>query len=167
MNSTESLLAYQFLPTILGIRVGLLSLFGKEVGVRFGSGSVFWPIMVSSRRYYHLFALYAICQENIFIAFSHLVLDEMDGANLSRQFIFQIGGACVFGLGVWTIVDRSFVNELLGTNLFSGAVYVLTITSALVCILSFLGCMGAVKEVKCLLLTVRIQMISNFSTHQF
>ncbi|XP_037905108.1 tetraspanin-11 [Hermetia illucens] len=80
------------------------------------------------------------------------------------NFIMFIGGACVFGLGVWTIVDRSFVNELLGTNLFSGAVYVLTITSALVCILSFLGCMGAVKEVKCLLLTYFIIVFLLFVT---
>lgn len=69
-------------------------------------------------------------------------------------FILQLGGAAVFCLSVWTLVDRSFMNELLGTNLFSGAVYVLIVTSVCVCILSFVGCMGAAKEVKCLLLTV-------------
>lgn len=68
--------------------------------------------------------------------------------------LFQIGGAVVFGLGIWTIVDRSFMNELLGTNLFSGATYVLIVTSAAVCVVSFFGCLGAAKEVKCMLLTV-------------
>lgn len=48
------------------------------------------------------------------------------------------------------------MNELLGTNLFSGAVYVLLVTSVAICLLSFLGCVGAGKEVKCLLLTVSI-----------
>lgn len=62
----------------------------------------------------------------------------------------------MFGLGIWTVVDRSFVNELLGTNLFAGATYVLIATSALVCLVSFFGCLGAAKEVKCMLLTVRI-----------
>lgn len=68
----------------------------------------------------------------------------------------QLGGAIVFSLGIWTLVDKHFINELLGTNLFSGAVYVLIATSALVCLLSFFGCMGAAKEYKCMLLTVRV-----------
>ncbi|XP_055906254.1 CD151 antigen [Eupeodes corollae] len=71
---------------------------------------------------------------------------------IANLLIF-IGGLVVFCLGIWTIVDQSFMNELLGTNIFSGAVYVLIVTSVCVCILSFVGCMGAAKEVKCLLLT--------------
>lgn len=66
----------------------------------------------------------------------------------------QLGGAVVFILGLITLVDRNFLSELLGTNLFSGAVYVLVITSGLVCLLSFFGCFGAVREIKCMLLTV-------------
>lgn len=70
----------------------------------------------------------------------------------------------MFGLGVFTLVDKNFVNELLGTNLFSGAVYVLIATSALVCLLSFFGCMGAAKEYKCMLLTVRSMMSGSGSS---
>jgi tetraspanin-11 len=66
----------------------------------------------------------------------------------------QIGGAILFVLGIWTLVDKNFLSELLGTNLFSGAVYVMIGTSALVCLLSFFGCMGASKEIKCMLLSV-------------
>lgn len=40
---------------------------------------------------------------------------------------------------------------------FSGAVYVLLVTSIIICLVSFLGCVGAGKEVKCLLLTVSKQ----------
>uniref|UniRef100_U5EU03 Tetraspanin n=1 Tax=Corethrella appendiculata TaxID=1370023 RepID=U5EU03_9DIPT len=69
------------------------------------------------------------------------------------NFLIFLGGAIVFALGIWTLVDRNFVSELLGTNLFSGAVYVLIATSAVVCLLAFFGCMGAAKEVKCMLLT--------------
>lgn len=58
------------------------------------------------------------------------------------------------------------MNELLGTNLFSGAVYVLLVTSVAICLLSFLGCVGAGKEVKCLLLTVR-EMISSLDLYFF
>lgn len=74
-----------------------------------------------------------------------------------QVFVFKVGGAIVFSLTLWTLVDRSFVNELLGTNLFSGAVYVLLVTSVIICLVSFLGCIGAGKEVKCLLLSVSFE----------
>lgn len=70
------------------------------------------------------------------------------------QIYLKVGGAIMFGLGIWTVVDKNFMNELLGTNLFAGATYVLIVTSALVCMVSFFGCIGAAKEVKCMLLTV-------------
>lgn len=66
----------------------------------------------------------------------------------------QVGSAVLLGLGIWTLADRSFMNELLGTNLFSGTVYVLIGTAAFVCVISFFGCYGAAKEVKSLLLFV-------------
>lgn len=71
-------------------------------------------------------------------------------------FFFKIGGAVVFGIGLWILIDNSYVNELLGTNLYIGAVYVLLVTSAIVCIISFFGCFAASKEIKCMLLTVFI-----------
>jgi tetraspanin-11 len=52
------------------------------------------------------------------------------------------------------LADKAFINELLGTNLFMGAVYILIATGALVAILAFFGCIGAVKEIKCMLLMV-------------
>ncbi|EAA05254.4 tetraspanin-11-like [Anopheles arabiensis] len=80
------------------------------------------------------------------------------------NFVIFLGGAIVFSLGIWTLVDKHFINELLGTNLFSGAVYVLIATSALVCLLSFFGCMGAAKEYKCMLLTYFILVFLIFVT---
>lgn len=73
----------------------------------------------------------------------------------------QLGGAIVFVIGLVTLIDRNFLSELLGTNLFSGAVYVLVITSALVCVLAFFGCFGAAKEIKCMLLTVSDKSANN------
>lgn len=85
------------------------------------------------------------------------------GMFISNLIIF-LGGAIVFVIGLITIVDRNFLSELLGTNLFSGAVYVLVITSALVCLLAFFGCFGAVKEIKCMLLTYFILLFLIFVT---
>jgi len=69
------------------------------------------------------------------------------------NLIIFIAAAIVFGLAIWTLTDKSFMNELLGTNMFAGVVYVLIIMSLVVLFLSFLGCMGASKEIKCMLLT--------------
>lgn len=68
--------------------------------------------------------------------------------------VFQLGGAVVLGIGVWTLLDKAFITELTGTSMFLGAVYILIATGGLVTLIAFLGCMGAVKEVKCMLLTV-------------
>ena len=46
------------------------------------------------------------------------------------------------------------MNELLGTNLFLGAVYILIATGAIISLIAFFGCLGALKEIKCMLLTV-------------
>ncbi|XP_025421097.1 CD151 antigen [Sipha flava] len=69
------------------------------------------------------------------------------------NFIIFIGGIVLVVISVYTLYDKSFIKELLGTNLFTGAVYVLIVTGILLSFLSFLGCAGAVKEVKCMLLT--------------
>jgi tetraspanin-11 len=56
-------------------------------------------------------------------------------------------------------MDKSFINELLGTNLFMGAVYIIIATGALVSLVAFFGCLGAIKEIKCMLLTVSVNPI--------
>ncbi|XP_026821393.1 CD151 antigen isoform X1 [Rhopalosiphum maidis] len=69
------------------------------------------------------------------------------------NFVIFIGGIVLVAISVYTLYDKSFIKELLGTNLFTGAVYILIVAGILLSLLSFLGCAGAVKEVKCMLLT--------------
>lgn len=70
---------------------------------------------------------------------------------ISNLIIF-IGGVTVLGIGIWTLADKSFIDDLLGSNLFMGAIYILIVTGALIALIAFFGCLGAVKEIKCLLL---------------
>lgn len=85
---------------------------------------------------------------------------EMDGCGQCMKysmfianFIIFVGGVTVLGIGIWTLVDKSFMNELLGTDLFLGAVYILIATGAIISLVAFFGCLGALKEIKCMLLT--------------
>ncbi|XP_053576211.1 tetraspanin-18 [Bombina bombina] len=85
----------------------------------------------------------------------------MEGDSLScvkyLMFIFNffifLGGACLLGLGVWVIVDPTGFREVIAANpvLFMGAYLVLAM-GAMLFLLGFLGCCGAIRENKCLLL---------------
>lgn len=47
-----------------------------------------------------------------------------------------------------------WIGELVGNDLLTGAIYVLLAGGIIVAIVSFFGCIGASREVKCMLLTV-------------
>lgn len=68
----------------------------------------------------------------------------------------------IFALGLYIIIDSSYANELLGTNLFAGAIYVMTVTALLALGTAVLGYLGAGREVKALLLTYFIIMFVIF-----
>jgi len=75
--------------------------------------------------------------------------------NISIHFQpLQVGGIVVMAIGIWTCVDHSYMEQLMGTNLYMSAAYILIATGVVVILVSFLGCFGAVKEIKCMLLTV-------------
>ncbi len=72
----------------------------------------------------------------------------------------------ILGLSIWIVVDTpSFVNvaDSVGVDIviYDTGCYVLIAVSALVIIITFLGCCGAAKHSRCLLATV-----SSPGTHQ-
>ncbi|TRZ03199.1 hypothetical protein DNTS_004426, partial [Danionella cerebrum] len=64
-----------------------------------------------------------------------------------------LGGAFLLGLGVWVMVDPTGFREIVAANslLFTG-VYAILIMGGMLFLLGFLGCCGAIRENKCLLL---------------
>ena len=62
-------------------------------------------------------------------------------------------------LGIWTINDKLFLDELLRNKLYTDTAYIIIVISNLIIILSFFGCFAAAKEVKCLLLTYAVFML--------
>lgn len=58
-------------------------------------------------------------------------------------------------MSIWALVDKvPWIGELVGNDLLTGAVYVLLVGGIIVAFIAFLGCVGASREVKCMLLTV-------------
>ncbi|NXH17257.1 TSN18 protein, partial [Bucco capensis] len=71
---------------------------------------------------------------------------------LFNFFIF-LGGACLLGVGIWVLVDPTGFREIVAANplLFTGA-YLMLAMGAMLFLLGFLGCCGAIRENKYLLL---------------
>ncbi|XP_012261438.1 CD151 antigen [Athalia rosae] len=81
------------------------------------------------------------------------------------NFVIFLGGAAIAGLSIWSLVDNvAWISELIGTNLLTGAVYVLLVGGVIVALVSFLGCVGASREIKCMLLTYFIIVFLLFVT---
>ncbi|OQR72416.1 tetraspanin-11-like [Tropilaelaps mercedesae] len=76
-------------------------------------------------------------------------------ALLVSNILTLLGGILVLFVGLWTLVDRSFMARLLGSDLYVSSAAILAATGALVICVSFLGCVGAFKEIKCLLLAIQ------------
>ncbi|XP_076970597.1 tetraspanin-18 isoform X2 [Tamandua tetradactyla] len=69
------------------------------------------------------------------------------------NFFIFLGGASLLGLGTWVLVDPTGFREIVTANplLVTGA-YLLLAMGGLLFLLGFLGCCGALRENKCLLL---------------
>jgi len=80
------------------------------------------------------------------------------------NFLALCGGLVAMAVGIWTCVDHASMERLLGTNLYMSAAYILIATGIVVVLVSFFGCLGAVKEIKCMLLTYFIVMFGLFVT---
>lgn len=69
----------------------------------------------------------------------------------------------MLGVGVWVLLDPMGFREIVAANplLFTG-VYVILAMGAMLFLLGFLGCCGAIRENKCLLLFVSPTTLVDF-----
>ena len=138
----------------------------RENGIRHGNGRL--------RPLYEVFVIlceldnlrkYQICSNSIAITIAmFFYFTRMERAN---TITFQIGGLAVVGLATWALLDKvPWIGELVGNDLLTGAIYVLLAGGIVVVIISFFGCIGASREVKCMLLTVNSVTLSFFTPTQ-
>jgi len=94
---------------------------------------------------------------------------------LTNLLIFLLGVA-VLGCGIWVLVDKpnfldlfeqaeSMVPSLEGKfdiSLYTSAAYIIIVVAAIVSIVAFFGCFGAVKESKCMLGTYFVLILATF-----
>jgi len=73
--------------------------------------------------------------------------------NVIANFLILVGALTVMAVGIWTIVDKSYLENLMRNTLYMSAAYTLIAVGAITIIISFLGCMGSLSENRILLLT--------------
>ncbi|XP_070559240.1 CD151 antigen-like isoform X2 [Ptychodera flava] len=78
------------------------------------------------------------------------------------NIIFLLAGAAVLGVGVWILVSANSVAAIFGSQLLVQSSYVLMVAGAIAIIMAFIGCCGAWKENKCLLMTYFIALLLIF-----
>lgn len=79
------------------------------------------------------------------------------------NLLIFIGGAVLFGAGIWVVVDGGSFKDIVSTDpLIFGAVYLLIVVGGVIFVTGFLGCCGAMRESKCLLNTFFIVVLILF-----
>jgi len=73
--------------------------------------------------------------------------------NVLANFLILVGAFSVMAVGIWTIVDKSYLENVMRNSLYMSAAYTLIAVGAITIIISFLGCMGSFAENRILLLT--------------
>lgn len=73
---------------------------------------------------------------------------------VSHVAVPQLGGCGVLGVGIWLAATQGSFATLSSSFPSLSAANLLIITGAFVMAIGFVGCLGAIKENKCLLLTV-------------
>jgi len=74
------------------------------------------------------------------------------------NIVIAICGIVLLALGIWTMNDKPFLDELLRNSLYMNTAYIIVISSCIIIFLSIFGCFAAFKEVRCLLLTYFVFM---------
>jgi len=78
------------------------------------------------------------------------------------NIIIAVCAVVLLCLGLWTMNDKSFLDELLRNSLYMNTAYIIVISACILIFLSIFGCFAAFKEVKCLLLTYVVFMLLLF-----
>ncbi|OQR79082.1 tetraspanin-11-like [Tropilaelaps mercedesae] len=80
------------------------------------------------------------------------------------NLIILLGGIVVLAVGAWALIDSNFMERLIGSDQFTTSAATLMASGCIVVCVSLLGCLGAFKEIRCLLVTYFILLFIVFIT---
>jgi len=83
-------------------------------------------------------------------------------AMILANLLILIGAFSILAVGIWTIVDKSYLQDLMRNKLYMSAAYVLIAVGAITIVLSLVGCLGSFTEKRLLLLAYFIFVLLMF-----
>jgi len=81
---------------------------------------------------------------------------------IQANLILMVCALVLLAIGIWTMNDKSFLEELLRNRLYMDTTYIIIASSTIMILLSCFGCFAAMKEIKCFLLTYNVLMLLLF-----
>merc|ERR1712018_24176 len=83
-------------------------------------------------------------------------------AMVIANLLILVGALAAMVVGIWTIVDKSYLEVLMRNQLYMSAAYVLIAVGAITIILSLIGCLGSLTEKRLLLLAYFVFVLLMF-----
>lgn len=86
----------------------------------------------------------------------------VDSFRVRDAFCFdglQLAGVGVLALSIWLLFDQAVVFMAKGAQDYATGTYILLAAGALMTVIGFLGCCGALRESQCLLGTVSVECL--------
>jgi len=83
-------------------------------------------------------------------------------AMIVANILILIGALAVMAVGIWTIMDKSYLEVLMRNQLYMSAAYVMIAVGAITIVLSLIGCLGSMTEKRILLLAYFIFVLLMF-----
>lgn len=76
--------------------------------------------------------------------------------------IFWLTGLTFLGVGIWALAVKHDYISLLGNNTYSATTFLFLSVGVVIILVGFLGCLGALREIRCCLLTFAILLLLIF-----
>jgi hypothetical protein len=94
--------------------------------------------------------------------FAYSTILCVDSLRVCDAFCFdglQLAGVGVLALSIWLLFDQAVVFMAKGAQDYATGTYILLAAGALMTVIGFLGCCGALRENQCLLGTVSVEYL--------
>merc|ERR1711963_398483 len=81
---------------------------------------------------------------------------------IAANCLILMGALAVMAVGIWTVMDKSYLEVLMRNKLYMSAAYVLLAVGAITIVLSLIGCLGSLTENRILLLAYFVFVLLMF-----
>ena len=73
--------------------------------------------------------------------------------------VAMVCGLVMMALGIWTVNDKMFLDELLRNRLYVDTAYIILVAATSITVLSCFGCFAAMREIRCFLLAYFLALL--------